>query len=142
MVKLDDVFLKILKKSYSNSDTFLTFEGLFSETFDKLSPMHSIIHKYSDNKEREPPVLRKGKFRPIEFKIESRGGNKKLSVIYNLNEFSIEPKEILKEIRTKLGCSASFEFLKYSAASNISEEFTITVQGNQINQIVRLLKSI
>jgi translation initiation factor 1 (eIF-1/SUI1) len=141
MVKLDDVLVKILKKPYSTLDIFLTFEGLFSEIFDKLSPMHSIVHKYSDNKEREPPILRKGKFKPIEFKLESRGGNKKLTVIYHLNEFSIDPKEIQKEIRTKLGCSANFEFLNNSAASNISEEFTITVQGNQVNQVVRLLKS-
>ena len=137
MVKLDNVLAKVLKKQ---TDIFISFENLFNELFDKLSPMHTIVYKYSDNKEREPPVLKKGKFKPIEFKLESRGGNKKLTVIHHLSEFSIDPKELQKQIRTKVGCSASIDYLA-SAASNVSDEFTITVQGNQINQVIRLLKS-
>ncbi len=142
MVKLDAVLSKILKsgKSQYGSDILISFESLFSELFDKLSPMHCIIYKYSDNKEREPPVLKKGKFKPVEFKLEARGGNKKLTVIHHLDEFSIDPKELVQKIRTKVGCSASIDNSP-SGASNVSDEYTITVQGNQISQVSRLLKS-
>lgn len=119
----------------------MPFEEIFSELFMKLSPMHCIVHKYSDNKEREPPILKKGKFKPIEFKLESRGGNKKLTVIHNMDEFSLDPKELQHKIRIQIGCSVSLDFVT-SGASNVSnEEYTITVQGNQISQVSRLLKS-
>ena len=140
MVKLDIALVKLLKKGQMNSD-ILTFEDLFNELFSRLSPMHLIIRKYSDNKEREPPVVKKGKFKPVEFKLESRGGNKKLTVISHLHELLIDAKELQKKIRIEVGCSASVDY-STSVASNIAEEFTITVQGNQINQVSRLLKSI
>lgn len=143
MVKLDITMKKILKisKDQFDQDVLLSFEDVFHYLFSRLPQMHSIIYKYSDNKQRQEPILKKGKFNPVEFKIESRGGNKKLTVISNLNEFLIDAKEIQQKICTQLACSASVNNVATASASNAIDAFTITVQGNQISRISQLLKS-
>lgn len=81
---MDLLFYKIF---FKNCDfETVTFDNLFSTIFAKMNPMHQIKRVYSDRKERnEPGVVLKGKFQPIEFKLEQRGGNKKVTNIYKLD---------------------------------------------------------
>ena len=134
MLKMDMFLCDFLK----NREEKMSFEEVFSQAFAKMSPMHSIVRKYSDNKEREEPIVRKGKLKPVEFKIESRGGNKKVTSIRNLDEFLIDAKELQHQIRTQISVSASVEYANAAAAPN---SYTISVQGNQIAHISEILRS-
>ncbi len=139
MIKLNDTLKNVLKGSkQQDSDVLMSFEELFNKLFQQFTPMHYIVHKYPDNMERVSPILKKGKFRPVEFKLEARGGNKKLTTISNLDEFSIDAKELQQKLRTTLGCSTNID---YANAANSSELFVVTVQGNQIHLLSELLKS-
>ena len=143
MVKLNNTLQAVFKGSKQHETNELaSFEELFNRLFQQFTPMHYIVHKYPDNKEREEPVLKKGKFRPIEFKLESRGGNKKLTTISNLDEFSIDAKELQQKLRTTLGCSTNIDYLASGAnMASLNNAYVITVQGNQIHLLSELLKS-
>lgn len=134
MLKMDMYLCDLVR----NREETMSFEELFNQTFAKLSPMHSIVRKYSDNKEREEPIIRKGKLKPVEFKIESRGGNKKITSIRNLDEFLIDAKELQHQIRTQISVSASVEYANAAASPN---SYIISVQGNQISHISEILRS-
>lgn len=135
IIKLDILLSDFLKERSEE----ISFEELFGRIFAKMSPMHSIVFKYEDNKEREEPVVRKGKFKPIEFKIESRGGNKKITLVNNLDELFADPKELQQRVRTLIGCSVSIDVP--AGASATSGIYSLTIQGNQINQVSSLLKN-
>ncbi len=106
-----------------------------------MSPMHQIRRVYADKKERpnEPewPMF-KGKFQPIEFKLEQRGGNKKVTNIFNLSVFNLNPMELQSKLKKDIGCSVS---INEPASASAKDDFSLTVQGNQIHQISELLKS-
>jgi translation initiation factor 1 (eIF-1/SUI1) len=140
MIKVDETLKAVLKGQKQHTvDSLISFEDLFNALFQQFTPMHYIVHKYPDNKEREDPVLKKGRFRPVEFKLEARGGNKKLTTISNLDEFSIDAKELQQKLRTSLGCSTNID--NVAAGANTTDAYVVTVQGNQIHLLSELLKS-
>lgn len=133
---------EILTKVFGlkNRADSLPFEELFQIIFSKMTPMHQIKRLYADKIDRNiPALLRKGKFTPVEFKLESRGGNKKVTNIHNLATFELDPTLIQSKIKKELGCSVSID--EQSGASASSGEFVIIVQGNQIYPVSEILKS-
>ena len=136
-LKPDDLLNKIFLKNKPSES--LKFDELFSIIFAKLSPMHQIKKAYSDNKERDTGVLtRKGRFQPVEFKLESRGGNKKVTCIYYLSAFDLDSMAIQSKIKKELGCSVS---INEANASATSDNYVVCVQGNQIYPVSEILKS-
>ena len=135
-LKPDELIYKVFVKNRQIEK--ITFEDLFSTIFTKLSPMHEIKKVYKDRKEREPGILRKGKFQSVEFKLESRGGNKKVTSIHNLSEFDVDYVLLQAKIRKEIGCSVS---LVEPTEASVSGESVICVQGNQILPISELLNS-
>lgn len=133
-LKPDELIYKIFVKNKQIEK--ITFEDLFSTIFTKLSPMHEIKKVYKDRKEREPGILRKGKFQSVEFKLESRGGNKKVTSIHNLGEFEVDFIALQAKIRKEIGCSVS---LIESNEASATGQSVICVQGNQIIPISELL---
>lgn len=134
-VKLDDLLIKIFFKN-KQSDPFVTFDELFAMIFSKLSPTHQI--KRDDN--QEIVTLKKGKFQPVEFKLESRGGNKKVTCVYNLAPFELDQQLLQNKIKKVIGCSVTIN--EPSMATPNSNDYVVCVQGNQIFQVSELLKSI
>lgn len=118
----------------------IKFDELFALVFSRMGQMHQIKKIYSDKIEREQEVLiKKGKFHPIEFKLESRGGNKKVTNVYNLSEFDLDSNYLQSILRKEIGCSVSVSE-PLGAAQN-SNEFILSVQGNQIYHVSEILKS-
>lgn len=146
-VKLDE----LLNKAFFSKNRFIdennpprhTFDELFAVIFSKMGPMHQIKAVYAGSRDAPPglePTIRKGKFQPVEFKLESRAGNKKLTNVYNLAAFEIDSTTLQTRIRKELGCSVSV-IVPETAGSAASDDFVISVQGNQIFQVSELLKS-
>ena len=109
--------------------------------------MHLIKRVYKDNNRTDQsPLLHKGKYNPVEFKLESRGGNKKVTSITNLSAFEIDPNQLQSKLRKDIGCSVSVTFENDNASATASalathSNYVIDVQGNQINSIGEILKS-
>ena len=114
------------------------FDELFSLIFSKMGHMHQIKKIFGDKVEQDP-IIKKGKFHPIEFKLESRGGNKKVTNVYNLNEFKIDSNYLQSFLRKEIGCSVSISEALGAAPS--SNEFVLSIQGNQIYHVSEILKS-
>jgi len=127
----------LIKTFFKNkqSDSLVTFDELFSVIFSKLSPTHQI--KRDDN--QEIVTLKKGKFQPVEFKLESRGGNKKVTCVYNLAPFDLDQQILQNKIKKVIGCSVTINEASMTAPSN--NDYVVCVQGNQIFQVSELLKS-
>lgn len=118
----------------------MRFDELFGIIFSKMGQMHQIKKVYSDKVERDQNlVIKKGKFQPIEFKLENRGGNKKVTNIYNLSEFDLDPNNLQSILRKEIGCSVSVN--EPLGASQSLNEFVLSIQGNQIHQASEILKS-
>jgi translation initiation factor 1 (eIF-1/SUI1) len=134
-LKLDDLLIKAFYKNKMPSNTEPAFEELFTFIFSKMSPMHQIkLDTPTAN-----PIVRKGKFQPVEFKLESRGGNKKVTCVYNLAAFELDTNVLQTKIKKILGCSVTVN--EAGAAAAASEDFVLGVQGNQIYQVSDILKS-
>lgn len=79
----------------------------------------------------------------MQFKLESRAGNKKVTNISNLASFGLDPTILQSRIKKELGCSVTVnEPSAAAAASSTSNDFVLSVQGNQIYPISELLRSI
>ncbi len=126
----------------------MSFEGLFNMVFQKMTPMHQIKKCFKGSTQQQQQAadcfLRKGKFQPVEFKLESRGGNKKVTTVHNLATFEIDFQQLQQRIRKELGCSVTLNELENSSAGSSmiqTNEHIVCVQGNQIYQIEEILKS-
>ena len=98
--------------------------------------MHQIKKTFSDK--RETTNTLKGKFQPVEFKMENRGGNKKVTCVYNLSTFDLDLDTLQSRIRNKLGCSVT---VVEQAGASADQNYIICVQGNQIYPVSDILKS-
>jgi len=107
--------------------------------------MHQIKRMYKDNRSDQNPLLHKGKYKPVEFRLESRGGNKKVTSITNLAAFEIDPNQLQSKLRKDIGCSVSVTLENENTSASVLtavSNYVIDVQGNQINSIAEILKSI
>lgn len=137
--KLTKAFLK-----KSDAEEKMTFETLWTTVFQKLTPMHQIKRIFKDKKlEDNSSMLRKGKYQPVEFKLENRGGNKKVTSVYNLATFEMDFQQLQQKLRKDIGCSVSLveqENPSPGASMYQAKEHIVQVQGNQITSIADLLK--
>jgi len=138
----EDLVKIFLKKS--NAEEKMTFEELFGHIFQKIPVMHQIKRVYKDRKIEDPSyLLRKGKFQPVEFKLENRGGNKKMTTVHNLATFEIDFQQLQQRLRKEIGCSvtlAEVETASVGASMIEAKEYVVNIQGNQINQIANILR--
>jgi len=124
----------------------ISYNEFFSILFDKLTPMHQIKRVYIKNQQQQQEnniLLRKGKYEPVLFKLESRGGNKKVTNISNISTFEIDSNQL--QSRLRIACSVSVTIINNNNNNNNnseSNEYSLDVQGNQIQAISEILKSI
>ena len=135
--KPDELLTKVFLKNKPAEK--LTFEEFFAATFAILSPMHQIKKIHSSKK--ETVLVLKGKFQPIEFKMENRGGNKKVTCIYNLSAFDLDSDQLQSRMKNKLGCSVTILEQTAAGAASAHQNYIICVQGNQIYPVADILKS-
>lgn len=137
--KLTKAFLK-----KAAAEEKMTFETLWTTVFQKLTPMHQIKRVFKDKKlEDNSSMLRKGKYQPVEFKLENRGGNKKVTSVHNLATYEMDFQQLQQKLRKDIGCSVSLveqENPSPGASMYQSKEHIVQVQGNQVTSIADLLK--
>ena len=53
------------------------------------------------------PQLRRGLAKPIEIRVEQRGGHKSVTCVAGLEGFAIDPEKFAKDMQKKLACSGT-----------------------------------
>ena len=92
--------------------------------------------KKASLKDQEYVLLRKGKYEPVLFKLESRGGNKKVTNLSNIATFEIDQNQL--QARLRIACSVSVTINNSSCESN---NYSVDIPGNQIQPISEILES-
>jgi len=129
MVTLDPTLTKMLINKNENVE-ILAWDQLFERVFSKMNKCHQITFQGQD------PVIRKGKIEAIEIKVEQRTGNKKVTLIRNLESYGIEPQEFAHKIQIKAACSTAVTQL---LGKNINPGMQILAQGNQVALVANFL---
>ena len=78
------------------------------------------------------PITVKGDLPPIQFKVEKRTGNKKVTIISNFEVFGIEPKELAQKLQHVMSSSAS-------VVPGLRTESNVLVQGDARRLASKLL---
>ncbi|CAJ0576515.1 unnamed protein product, partial [Mesorhabditis spiculigera] len=78
-------------------------------------------------------MVKKLKMPTVVFKLETRSGQKKVTIVNNLAAFGLDAKEIAHTTQVAVAASAA------TAESPLSEGLQIVVQGNQVGFISELL---
>lgn len=77
--------------------------------------------------------VERGKLRPIQMCVQTRSGNKKVTLVDNLELFNINVQEFAKQCQQGVGASATVQI---PTGKKLSQ---LLVQGNQILFIHKLL---
>ncbi|XP_077863853.1 eukaryotic translation initiation factor 2D-like, partial [Saccoglossus kowalevskii] len=78
--------------------------------------------------------IKKGKVPSITINVEKRTGNKKVTLVQNLEVFGIDPKSFARTVQVNVAASTSISPLPGNGAG-----FQVLIQGNQINYVAQLL---
>jgi len=123
-VKLDAV----LKEISSCKGEQVAWEELQQNILSKMSPAYSL--KFGDT----PAQIYKGKLEPVELTVATRSGNKKVTLINNLDTYKIDPSEFAHKCQLYLSVGTS-----YHPAPNRKSGTEVLIQGNHIPYAAKLL---
>ena len=79
--------------------------------------------------------MRKGKLDPVELSVATRSGNKKVTLVHNLELYGIDPSDFSHRCQTGVAASTSVS----EAANRRPGAVEVLVQGNQVAFISKLL---
>lgn len=122
-VKLDHVLCEVIK-----DQEVISRADLLSKMLEKMS----IRYKISST----PNVVHKGKMPVIDFEVCNRTGNKKVTVISNLESYGVNVTNFSKELQQR--AAASTTIITPNAPDKKGPQ--VQVQGNQILIAVNILK--
>eukprot|EP00057_Strongylocentrotus_purpuratus_P023121 XP_011677595.1 PREDICTED: LOW QUALITY PROTEIN: eukaryotic translation initiation factor 2D [Strongylocentrotus purpuratus] len=99
----------------------------------KMNPGYQILFP-SDLSAKVQPRIHKGQVQPIILKLERKGGNKWITVIQNLEQFSLDPKEFGHRLQIAVAASTTV-----GEGPNAKSGLQVTVQGNQLKFLDKFL---
>ena len=134
IVNLDPVLAQaVLVKGENNVVTF-RWEKMTSRITGKMSKGYQI--QFKDN---EPPLLVKGKLENIEMTLGNRSGNKKVTLIHNLDVYGINPTEFAHKCQVGVAASSTVNEAANKKKQNGTPVIEVLVQGNQVAFAAKLL---
>ncbi|XP_033101081.1 eukaryotic translation initiation factor 2D-like isoform X2 [Anneissia japonica] len=111
--------------------THLKWDQVFARFYEKMQAGYQVLFP------GEAPcskTVKKGRIQPINIKIEQKAGNKKVTLVNNLETFSIDPKQFSHEVQVGVATSTSVSSLPGKNAG-----VQVLVQGNKMDYIASLL---
>ena len=133
IVNLDPVLAQAVLVKGENNVVTMKWDKLTSRITTKMSKGVAIQYGSSQ------PILLKGKLDLIEMTLGSRSGNKKVTLIHNLDVFGIDPKEFAHKCQVGVSASSTVNEAANKKKSNGSPVIEVLVQGNQIAYAGKLL---
>ncbi|XP_010864083.1 eukaryotic translation initiation factor 2D [Esox lucius] len=118
----------LLEKSEYQDVEALKWDDLFSRTLDKMQHCHQLVFPGL------PPVVRKGPLEPIDITVASRGSNKKVTIIKNLEVYGLDPVAVSVALQHRVQASSALNPVPGS-----KDRVSVQIQGNQVQQVGKLL---
>ncbi|KAJ8016133.1 hypothetical protein DPEC_G00004020 [Dallia pectoralis] len=118
----------LLEKSEYQDVEALKWDDLFSRTLDKMQHCHQLVFPGM------PPVVRKGHLEPIDISVVSRGSNKKVTIIKNLEVYGLNPAAVSVALQHRVQASSALNPVPGS-----KDRVSVQIQGNQVQQVGKLL---
>jgi len=128
-VKMNPEIAGILLEKGENNVVELTWNQIFQRLPKKMGQCYSLEYP------GQPPIFKKGGLPPITLNVETRSGNKKVTLVTNLETYGVNPKDLAKEIRVGAAASSSVS----AAPGQKAGAKQLLIQGNQVNLVVAVL---
>ncbi|KAF5907291.1 eukaryotic translation initiation factor 2D, partial [Clarias magur] len=128
-VKINPVLCDcLLDKSEYQEVEVLKWDDLFSRTLSRMQLCHQMQFP------GQAPVVRKGQVEPIDISVASRGSNKKVTIIKNLEMFAIDPAAVADTLQHLVQASSVLHDVP-----GAKERQLVQIQGNQVHHVGKLL---
>jgi len=110
--------------------TIMTWE----EAYDAI--VHNMPHAYQITFDGKEPALKKGKLEPIKITVDTRTGNKKVTLIQNLETYGINPEKVAHHAQVAVAASTSI------TSTQNGKGIIVLIQGNQVLYLQKLFLDI
>ncbi|XP_071954472.1 eukaryotic translation initiation factor 2D-like isoform X2 [Antedon mediterranea] len=111
--------------------THLKWDQLFTRFYDKMQGGYQVAFP---GEVAGSKSVKKGKIQPINISVVQKAGNKKVTLVTNLEVFKIDPKQFAHDVQVGVATSTSVSSLPGKNAG-----VQVLVQGNQIEYIATVL---
>lgn len=128
MVRLDELLAEVVLAKGDNSCKELKWEELQQFTITKMSPGYSLQFQ------GQPAQQFKGKLDPVELTTATRSGNKKVTLVNNLDTYQIDPSEFGHKCQLYLSVGTTSH-----PAPNRKSGTEVMIQGNHVAYAAKLL---
>ncbi|XP_066559383.1 eukaryotic translation initiation factor 2D isoform X2 [Amia ocellicauda] len=106
----------------------LQWDDLFSRCLDRMQHCHQLLFPGQE------PILKKGHPEPIDISVASRGSNKKVTLIKNLELYGLDPHTVASALQRRVQASSAINPLP-----GAKDRVQVQIQGNQVTHVGKLL---
>lgn len=119
----------LLEKSEYQEIESLKWDDLFSRTLGKMQECYQVVFP------GQAPLIKKGHIEPIDITVASRGSNKKVTLIKNLEVYGLDPSVVATALQHRVQASSVLQPIP-----GAKDKVLVQIQGNQIQQVGHLLQ--
>lgn len=119
----------LLEKSEYQEIESLKWDDLFSRTLGKMQECYQVVFP------GQAPLTKKGHIEPIDITVASRGSNKKVTLIKNLEVYGLDPSVVATALQHRVQASSVLQPIP-----GAKDKVLVQIQGNQIQQVGHLLQ--
>ena len=127
VVNLDPLLAEVVLIKGENAITSFRWDKITSRITSKMTKGYSM-----DFQDGKPPQVLKGKLEPIEFLLGSRSGNKKVTLIHNLDVYGIDMQDFAHKCQVGVAASTTIHEAVNKKRAGGHPVMEVLVQGNQI----------
>jgi len=129
LVKLDPILADVVLGKGENHVVEMRWDEITLRFQAKMSDGYSLQFPGM------PPSFHKGKLEPVELTTATRSGNKKITLVYNLENYGIDPTEFAHKCQVGVAASTAVN----PAVNRKTGAVEVMVQGNQVGFASKLL---
>uniref|UniRef100_A0A8D3DD52 Eukaryotic translation initiation factor 2D n=1 Tax=Scophthalmus maximus TaxID=52904 RepID=A0A8D3DD52_SCOMX len=118
----------LLEKSEYQEVESLKWDDLFSRTMGRMQECCQVVFP------GQKPIIKKGHIEPIDISVASRGSNKKVTIIKNLEVYQLDPAVVATALQHRVQASSVLQ-----PNPGAKDKVLVLIQGNQIHQVGSLL---
>ncbi|KAK9514829.1 hypothetical protein VZT92_025516 [Zoarces viviparus] len=118
----------LLEKSEYQEVESLKWDDLFSRALARMQECYEVVFP------GHAPIRKKGHIEPIDISVASRGSNKKVTLIKNLDVYGLDPAAVATALQRRVQASSNLQPIPGS-----KDKVLVQIQGNQIHQAGNLL---
>ncbi|KAM9856378.1 eukaryotic translation initiation factor 2D [Aulostomus maculatus] len=118
----------LLEKSEYQEIECLKWDDLFSRVLERMQECYQVVFP------GQTPVIKKGHIELIDISVVSRGSNKKVTLIKNLEVYGLDPSVVATVLQHKVQASSVLQPIPGTKG-----KILVQIQGNQIQKVGNLL---